>query len=59
MYAKATKRWKNAMAIDIPGRDEDRSDEPSTEGTRRHRGVIAVVNGGTNLGVWGVLTKTR
>ena len=43
--------------IDVPGRDEDRSDEPSAEGTRGHRGIIVVVDHSTNLGVWRVLVK--
>ena len=41
--------------IDIPGCNEDRPDEPSTECTRRHRWVVVIVNNGTDLGVWGVL----
>ena len=43
--------------IDIPGRDKDRSDEPSTEGACGHRGIIVVVNHSMNFGVWRVLVK--
>ena len=63
MHANAAKRLpgsaKNATVIDVPGCDEDCSNEPSTEGTRRHGGVIVVINDGTDLSVWGVLTKQR
>ena len=48
---------KNAVIVDVPGCSEDRSDEPSTEGTRRHCGIIVVVNRSANLGVWGVLKR--
>ena len=43
--------------FDIPCCNEDSSDEPSAEGTRRHRGVIVVVNHSTDFGVRGVLEK--
>jgi len=43
--------------IDIPGGDEDRSDEPDAEGTRGHRGIIVVVDHSTNLGVGRILVK--
>ena len=59
MYAKGAKRLAgfDGVIINIPCYNEDRSDEPSTEGTRRNRGVVVVINHGTNLGVWGVLAK--
>lgn len=56
--AKRSARFRRTV-IDKPGCDEDRSDEPSTEGTRGHHGVIVVINHGTNPGVWGVLGKLR
>ena len=45
------------MMLGIPCCNEDGSDEPSTEGTRRHCGVIVVVDHSTDLGIWGVLVK--
>ena len=45
------------VMIDIPDRDEDRSDEPSSEGARGHCRIIMIVNHSTNFGVWRVLVK--
>ena len=47
----------NTVMIDVPGRDEDCSDEPGTEGTRGHRGIVVVINHSTDLGIWGVLVE--
>lgn len=48
---------RNATVIDVPGCNEDRSDNPSTEGARRHLRVIVVINHSANLGVRRVLGK--
>jgi len=59
MDVRRAAEWgsKNAVIINIPGCDKDCSDEPSTEGARRHSGIIVIVNYGTNLGIWRVLVK--
>ena len=59
MYAKGAKRLAgfDGVIINIPCCNEDRSDEPSTEGTRGDRGVIVVVDHSSNLGVWRVLAE--
>ena len=48
---------ENAIVIDIPGCNEDCSDKPSTEGARRHCGIVVVIDHSTNLGVRGVLER--
>jgi len=45
--------------VDIPSGKEDCPDEPSTEGTHGHCGIIVVINHGANLRVWGVLGEYR
>jgi len=35
----------------------DETDDPSTEGRRRHRGIICVGNGRTDFWIWGLILK--
>ena len=64
LISKCTLMYKTrvggcVVVVNIPGRNEDRSNKPSTEGTRWYRGVIVVINHSTNLGVRRILAKRR
>ena len=56
---RCAKDAERLVEFDVPGSNEDRSDEPSTESTRRHHGIVMVINHSTDLGIWGVLAKRR